>query len=152
MQSFGITLTNRYLVQYGTDNMVASMGIAMKVNMIVVLIMVGFAFGAQPLLGYNYGAKNTKRLKEILRFDLMVEIGFSVVVAAILALLAPQTVNLFMHDANHRIRQPDVALHADLDTIDWCGACIYDTISGRGKAVPALLLSVSRQGVLFAIC
>ena len=29
----------------------------------------------------------------------MVEIGFSVVVAAILALLAPQTVNLFMHDA-----------------------------------------------------
>ena len=47
-----MALMNRYLVQYGTDK-VAAMGIAMKVNMIVMLIMVGFAFGAQPLIGYN---------------------------------------------------------------------------------------------------
>ena len=57
MQSFGIALTNRFLAGYGTEK-VAAMGIAMKVNMIVVLVMVGFAFGAQPLLGYNYGAGN----------------------------------------------------------------------------------------------
>ena len=42
----------------GNEN-VAAMGIALKVNMILLLIMVGFAFGAQPLLGFNYGAKNT---------------------------------------------------------------------------------------------
>ena len=40
MQSLGMALMNRYLVQYGTDK-VAAMGIAMKVNMIVMLIMVG---------------------------------------------------------------------------------------------------------------
>ncbi len=152
MQSFGITLTNRYLVQYGTDK-VASMGIAMKVNMIVVLVMVGFAFGAQPLLGYNYGAKNTKRLKEILRFDLMVEIGFSVVVAAILALLAPQTVNLFMHDAAI-IESGSLMLRCMLISTPLIGVVLVFTtlFQAEGKAVPALLLSVSRQGVLFAIC
>lgn len=52
MQSFAMTLTNRFLLPYGTEN-VAALGIALKVNMIVMLIMVGFAFGAQPLLGYN---------------------------------------------------------------------------------------------------
>ena len=152
MQSFGITLTNRYLVQYGTDK-VASMGIAMKVNMIVVLVMVGFAFGAQPLLGYNYGAKNTKRLKEILRFDLMVEVGFSVVVAAILALTAPQMVNLFMHDTAI-IESGSLMLRCMLISTPLIGVVLVFTtlFQAEGKAVPALLLSVSRQGVLFAIC
>ncbi len=68
MQSIGIALTNRSLLPYGNDK-VAAMGIVMKVNLIAVLVLVGFAFGAQPLVGYNYGAKNHARLKEILRFS-----------------------------------------------------------------------------------
>ena len=63
MQSIGVTLTNRFLQPYGTDK-VAAMGIALKIIMISVLVMVGFAFGGQPLVGYNYGAKNKKRLSE----------------------------------------------------------------------------------------
>ncbi|MCM1257071.1 MAG: hypothetical protein NC307_04380 [Roseburia sp.] len=39
-----------------------------KVNMIAALVLVRFAFGAQPLAGYNYRAKNFGRLKKILRF------------------------------------------------------------------------------------
>ena len=54
MQSIGVTLTNRFLQPYGTDK-VAAMGIALKIIMISVLVMVGFAFGGQPLVGYNYG-------------------------------------------------------------------------------------------------
>lgn len=152
MQSFGITLTNRYLIPYGTDK-VASMGIAMKVNMIVVLVMVGFAFGAQPLLGYNYGAKNTRRLKEILRFDLMVEIGFSVIVATILALLAPQMVNLFMHNTAI-IASGSLMLRCMLISTPLIGVVLVFTtlFQAEGKAIPALLLSISRQGVIFAIC
>ena len=68
MQSLGIALTNRFLLVYGTDK-VASMGIVMKINMIAMLILVGFAFGSQPLIGYNYGAGNKKRLKAILAFS-----------------------------------------------------------------------------------
>lgn len=51
-----MTLTNRFLQPYGMDK-VAAMGIALKIIMISVLVMVGFAFGGQPLVGYNYGAK-----------------------------------------------------------------------------------------------
>ena len=67
-----LEVCNNYLVTYGNDK-VAAMGIVLKINMIVLLVMIGFAFGAQPLLGYNYGAHNTKRLKEIIKFDLFVK-------------------------------------------------------------------------------
>lgn len=65
MSSFAMAMTNNCLVTYGNDK-VAAMGIVLKINMIVLLVMIGFAFGAQPLLGYNYGAHNTKRLKKLL--------------------------------------------------------------------------------------
>lgn len=48
MQSFGIMMTNRFLLPYGNEK-VAAMGIVMKVNMIAVLVLVGFAFGGQLL-------------------------------------------------------------------------------------------------------
>ena len=44
------------------------MGIANKVVSLVTLLLVGFAAGAQPIMGYSYGAKNNKRLGELLRF------------------------------------------------------------------------------------
>lgn len=43
------------LLPYGNEKL-AAMGIVMKVNLIAVFVLVGFAFGAQPLIGYNYGA------------------------------------------------------------------------------------------------
>ena len=55
-RAFTVTVTNRSLLVYG-NNKVAAMGIVMKVNMIAALILVGFAFGCQPLVGYNYGGK-----------------------------------------------------------------------------------------------
>ncbi len=99
MQSIGIALTNRSLLPYGNDR-VAAMGIVMKVNLIAVLILVGFAFGAQPLIGYNYGAKNHARLKEILRFCYEFECGAAAVLAGALSLAAPAMIGLFMQDAS----------------------------------------------------
>ncbi|MDO5808722.1 MAG: MATE family efflux transporter [Lachnospiraceae bacterium] len=152
MQSFGIALTNRFLAGYGTEK-VAAMGIAMKVNMIVVLVMVGFAFGAQPLLGYNYGAGNKKRLKEFIRFDLMVEIGFAIVCALVLAMLAPQFVRLFMKDESI-VQSGSLMLRCLLISSPMIAVVLVFTtlFQAEGKALSALILSISRQGVIFACC
>lgn len=152
MQSFGIGLTNRFLAGYGTEK-VAAMGIAMKVNMIVVLVMVGFAFGAQPLLGYNYGAGNKKRLREFIRFDLMVEIGFAIVCALVLALLAPQFVRLFMKD-ELIVQSGSLMLRCLLISSPMIAVVLVFTtlFQAEGKALSALILSISRQGVIFACC
>lgn len=150
MQSIGIALTNRSLLPYGHDR-VAAMGIVMKVNLIAVLILVGFAFGAQPLIGYNYGAKNHARLKEILRFCYEFECGAAAVLAGALSLAAPAMIGLFMQDASIieigvpmlRMQQMGMVFTAVV-LVTTC------TFQSAGKAVGAFLLSVSRQGVVFA--
>ena len=151
MQSIGIALTNRSLLPYGNDK-VAAMGIVMKVNLIAVLILVGFAFGAQPLVGYNYGAKNHARLKEILRFSYGFECCTAAVLAGALSLAAPAMIGIFMQDKSIievgvpmlRMQQMGMVFTAVV-LVTTC------TFQSAGKAVGAFLLSVSRQGVLFAV-
>ena len=48
----------------------AGLGVAMKVNMIVVMLLIGLGTGIQPLLGYCYGAGNGKRYMDVLKFSL----------------------------------------------------------------------------------
>ena len=83
MQTFGMALLNNYLAPFGAAS-VAAMGITQKIYGIVILVLVGFAFGAQPLVGYCYGAKNVQRFKEVLRFDIMVEVVYALVFSVIL--------------------------------------------------------------------
>lgn len=151
MQSLGIALTNRHLLPYGNDK-VAAMGIVMKVNLIAVLILVGFAFGAQPLIGYNYGAKNKSRLKEIVRFCYGFECGVGILFTVILCLAAPAMIRIFIQDDSI------IAIGVPMLRMQQMGmvfvAIVLVTTSmfqSAGKAVGAFLLSVSRQGLVFAI-
>lgn len=50
--------------KYGADIPIATIGICMKVFSIVINIVVGIILGAQPILGFNYGAKKYDRVKE----------------------------------------------------------------------------------------
>ena len=152
MQSFAMTLTNRFLLPYGTEN-VAALGIALKVNMIVMLIMVGFAFGAQPLLGYNYGANNRERLRGILKFDVLVQLVFSVVMTVVFLISAPQIIRIFMSDSGV-IQAGSRILRCMVITMPLMGIILVCTtlFQAAGKAMPAFLLSISRQGVALLLC
>ena len=152
MQSFAMTLTNRFLLPYGTEN-VAALGIALKVNMIVMLIMVGFAFGAQPLLGYNYGANNRERLRDILKFDVLVQLVFSVLMTVVFLISAPQIIRIFMSDGGV-IQAGSRILRCMVISMPLMGIILVCTtlFQAAGKAMPAFLLSISRQGVALLIC
>lgn len=152
MQSFAMMLTNRFLLPYGTEN-VAALGIALKVNMIVMLIMVGFAFGAQPLLGYNYGAGNRDRLREILKFDVLVQLVFSGVMTVLFLWLAPHIIRIFMSDAGV-VQAGSRILRCMVLTMPLMGIILVCTtlFQAAGKAMPAFLLSISRQGVALLLC
>ena len=49
---------------YGTDIPLAACGIVMKTNAIVLAIVVGISQGAQPIIGFNYGAKQYHRVRD----------------------------------------------------------------------------------------
>ena len=65
-----MVLFNNLLKQYGAESVygseipITTMGIAMKVNQIMLSILVGIAVGAQPVIGYTYGSKNFTRVKK----------------------------------------------------------------------------------------
>ena len=151
MQSLGITLTNRFLLPYGTEK-VAAMGIAMKVSMIAMLILVGFAFGGQPLFGYTYGAGQKKRLTKILRFAYGTELALALVLGTLLWFLAPSFLGFFMKEEGIltagvpmlRLLQMGMPFTA----ITLITTCVFQS---TGKALGAFLLSVSRQGVIYAL-
>ncbi|WP_288529915.1 MATE family efflux transporter [uncultured Secundilactobacillus sp.] len=151
MQSFGMMILNQQLAGYGA-NAVAAMGIAQKIYSVVMLVMVGFAFGAQPLIGYNFGAKAHKRLREILRFDFKVELGYALVVAVILIVIARPLVAAFMADAQI-VAMGSEMLRALLMTTPAVGAILVFTtvFQSTGQAIGALVLAISRQGVVFAL-
>lgn len=151
MQTFMMVMTNNFLLTYGTDK-VAAMGIALKIIMISVLVMVGFAFGGQPLVGYNYGAKNKKRFNETIRFAFLLEVLTGAGMAIVLGAAAPLLVGLFLKDASV-ITVAQQILRVQLIGMPFVGivlasTCIFQAI---GNGAGALILSAGRQGVIFAI-
>lgn len=57
--------------KYGADIPIAVIGICMKVFTIVINVAVGIILGAQPILGYNYGAKQMTRVKKTFKLALI---------------------------------------------------------------------------------
>ncbi len=140
MNSFGTALLNRGLVVYGADK-VAAMGIASKVNMLVAMIMIAFAFGAQALIGYNYGAGNKERLRQVLKFDLLVQM-----------IIAPSLIRLFMDDAVI-VEAGALILRRMLLGLPFTGVFLVCStlFMSAGKSLPTLIMSLSRQGIIFAL-
>lgn len=151
MNSLGTALLNRNLVPYGADK-VAAMGIASKVIMIIAMIMIAFAFGAQPLIGYNYSAGNKERLRQILKFDLLVQLVIAFAGGAILIASAPWMIRMFMDDPVI-VEAGTLMLRSLSLGLPFIGIfLICSTLfMSAGKSLPTLLLSLSRQGIVFAL-
>lgn len=150
-QSFCMILTNKSLLTYGSDN-IAAMGIAQKVSMVIMLVIVGFSFGGAPLIGYCYGAKETQRLKELLRFVLKFLCTLAFCMAAVLIAAAPMAIRLFLKE-EALVGTAALMLRSQVSGMIFMAVVLYVTIifQATGKSGPALVLSLSRQGVVFAV-
>ncbi|MCH9276024.1 MATE family efflux transporter [Bifidobacterium amazonense] len=150
-QSVGIVMVNLFLLPYGTDA-VAAMGIALKIVMIAVLVFAGFAFGAQPLIGYNWGARNMPRLRAIMRFSYVFLCLFALTMTLVLSLADRMLMRFFIAD------ETIVTLGAGMLRVQLlslvCVAIVMVTtctFQSAGKALGAFVLSIGRQGVILAV-
>lgn len=90
-------LLNKVLISYG-DTPVAAMGIAMKANMIVILLQIGLCAGIQPLIGYNYGARNVKRLKKVFFFTGLCAVIMGTVLTLLMVIARKPIIHAFIND------------------------------------------------------
>lgn len=151
MQSAAAVLVNQFLLPYGNDK-IAAMGIVLKVSMIALLLLTGFSFGGQPQFGYYYGAGDKKRMSELIRFCLVFISGLALVLTAGIFLAAPALIGTFM-DNDSIIQDGTVMLRWQIVTMVFVGFVLLLSIlfQSTGKAMAAFILSISRQGVVFAI-
>ena len=96
-----MALTNNLLASYGAASVYGSeipltaTGIVMKVNQILISILVGISVGAQPIIGFNYGAKNFMRVKKALDMALLVSEIIAVAAFLIFQFAPMSVVRLF---------------------------------------------------------
>lgn len=151
MQSLVVIVMNQFLLPYGNDK-IAAMGIAMKVAMIAQMLLVGFAFGGVPIFGYLYGAGLRGIMKNLIRFCLCFMTVLALLLTALVCLNATGWMKIFVEDAGI------IATGAEMLRWQACTAafaCVVMLLTvlfqATGKIVPAFVLSLSRQGVVFLV-
>ncbi|OPZ78008.1 MAG: Multidrug export protein MepA [Alphaproteobacteria bacterium ADurb.Bin438] len=95
--SFGLfsLLMNKTLYQYGGDDAIAVMGILMTLDSLLFLPIIGICDGAQPIFGYNYGAKNFKRIYETLKFGTLITFLYACISFVIVFTLSKYLIAIF---------------------------------------------------------
>lgn len=149
MQSLCIIAMNQLLLPYGSER-IAAMGIVLKVNMISQLILAGFAFGAVPIFGYLYGSKNDRKLKELLIYCMKFLCSLSLILTALIYILSPWLMRLMMNNASVIAEGTGMLRWQVIGTI-FASIVLLLTcfFQATGKIIPAFVLSISRQGVVF---
>ncbi|CAM3226420.1 Multidrug export protein MepA [Streptococcus pluranimalium] len=97
IQVLGNNLLKQYGSQsiYGPDIPIAIAGIVMKVNVIFMAIVLGMVQGSQPIIGFNYGAKNFPRVRETFKVLMKSVAVVSVLSWMAFELLPGQLISLF---------------------------------------------------------
>ena len=151
MQSLCIIIMNQFLLPYGNEK-IAAMGIVLKINMIAQLILTGFAFGGVPLYGYLYGAGKRGEMKRLVRFCIIFLSALSLILTAFLCLFAEPLMTVFLKNAAMIADGVGMLRWQAVSTV-FVGVVLLLTVlfQATGKVVPAFILSISRQGVVFVV-
>ncbi|HSQ88287.1 MATE family efflux transporter [Romboutsia sp.] len=143
-----ISLNNK-LQMYGGDLAVGAMTIMSSVMQIVLLPTVGLTQGAQPIISYNYGAKNMDRVKKTFKLSLIVCFAYSVFMWGMLMLVPKVFVGIFNNDpALVEITSWSIKIYfAGIFILGAQIAC-QQTFLALGQAKISLLLALLRKIVL----
>ncbi len=149
LTSVAMIVLNNQAKVYG-DSVLAGMGVSSKLMTIGTFIFMGFAAGCQPLVGFNYGAKNYKRVRETFKTGMLMTFGIGVVLSVIFWFGASGLVSVFT-PLPEVIKQGTIALRINLFSFLILGPQMLAStgIQAFGKAKESLILSVARQGIIY---
>ena len=140
---------NSSLLAYGGDVAVGAMTILTSVMQFAMLPAQGIAQGAQPILSYNYGARNTERVRKTYWLLLKICLIYSVAIWAAVMLFPGAFVSIF-NSKEELVTFATAALR-----IYFCGMALFGiqiacqmTFVSLGKAASSVAVAVVRKFVL----
>ena len=89
---------NASLSRFGGDIYVTVMTVATSVSQLVFMPLSGFAQGAQPVTGYNYGAREYTRVKQCFWFLVKASVTYAVLAWLVLMIFPRQLIGIFNND------------------------------------------------------
>lgn len=90
---------NNGMLKYGNDLYVALMSILFSLTQLIWMPLQGFSQGAQPVIGYNYGAGKLERVKKAFKVQFIVNLSFSIAAIGMVELFPKFFLGLFTNDA-----------------------------------------------------
>ncbi|WP_028892004.1 MATE family efflux transporter [Tenacibaculum sp. 47A_GOM-205m] len=141
-------ILNYSLFKYGGEISIAIYGIINRVMLFALFPVLGVTQGFLPIAGYNYGANNTKRVKEAIKTSILYGTGIAVLIFIMIMLFPNELVGVFTEDEKLLNLTPNALIIAFLATpvitTQLIGSAYFQA---AGKALPALLLTLLKQGI-----
>lgn len=141
-------IINTSLYRYGSDNAVAAAGIFTTFTSLIVMIVIGICQGMQPIVGYNYGAGRSDRLKRVF----WLAVGWSTIITTLgfaIGMLFPRLIaRAFTTDEQLIDVTANAFTHAML-VFAFVGFQVVSTtfFQSIGRAGKSIFLSLTRQAI-----
>ncbi|GAA0117439.1 MATE family efflux transporter [Clostridium senegalense] len=152
-QSVVQVIANNSLRKYGGDNAIGAMGIISSISMIFLMPVFGINQGSQPIIGFNYGAKKYKRVKETVKYAVSAATVLTVTGFLAVQLIPNVLISMFNSDPdliNIGVR----GLRVYLMMFPILGFQIVSSnfFQSIGKAKISMFLSLLRQVIILIPC
>ena len=149
LMSASNVLINNLAAGYG-DNALAGLGVAQRIFTLVILVLIGLSQGLQPFVGYNFAAKNYKRMSDSIKMSCVVSVVIGSILLGLSLIFGRWSVGVFIN--NEEVIDYGVKfLVASYTVAPIIGFqfVFMSTFQALGKSIPSLILSLSRQGIAF---
>jgi len=146
-------LLNNQLRAYGGDLAISAMGIVYAVIFFIAMPIFGINQGAQPIIGYNYGARKYRRVTRTLLLAILAATAVTTTGFLVVTLFPEQVVALFNREDPSRV-QDEALRQLGVQALRTCVLMFpivgFQIVSASyfqavGKPKHSLLLSLSRQ-------
>ena len=141
---------NNILYDLGGETSVTSYAIAARMLMFALFPVLGVTQGFLPIAGFNYGAQNYHRVRETINTAIKYAAILATLVFIVLMFFPEAITKMFTQDGDVLRQAPSdmrwVFAATPIIALQLIGAAYFQAI---GKAIPALLLTLCRQGFFF---
>ncbi|RPH96639.1 MAG: MATE family efflux transporter, partial [Calditrichaeota bacterium] len=121
---FILMFVNQGLSKYGGDLAIAAMGVIFTVHMVNFMPIIGLSQGVQPIIGYNYGARNFSRVRETLILAVNTTTLWGCFATALIFLFPRLTFLPFSHGNEELIRLGSHAIPITLSQFPFIGLMV----------------------------
>lgn len=140
------------LSMYGSEIPLACAGIVMKVNMIFMAIIIGISQGTQPIIGFNYGAKNYDRVMDTYKLAVKAATLISIIGFLCFQCFPRQIISIFGDgsEAYYTFATRYFRIFLFMSFANGIQPVTANFFTSIGKAIKGVFLSLTRQ-VLFLL-